>query len=326
MKVLFVCSGNVKNFEIVPFIKEQGDSLKQQGIDVDYYPIVGKGLSGYLKAGLKLKKYLAKNRYDVIHAHYTLSGWAAIIGAGKLPVVLSLMGTDANGAYVGVKKVALKSRISTFLTWSIQPFVKAIISKSANIEKHVYLKHKSYIVPNGINLEKFKPANTESITVDGLKNGKRKVLFLGDKNKIGKNYPLAQAAVTQLGLTNVELVSPYPLSHSEVPAYLNTADVLVLPSLMEGSPNVIKEAMACNCPIVSADTGDVRWVLGETDGCYLASYDVNDFSRKIKDALDFSKNKGRTNGMQRIIELGLDSETIARRIAAIYKKILQIPA
>ena len=90
MKVLFVCSGNSKNFEIIPFIKEQGESLRKKGIEIDYFPIVGKGMAGYIKAGFQLRNYLKKNKYDLIHAHFTLSGWSAIIGAGRTPVVLSL--------------------------------------------------------------------------------------------------------------------------------------------------------------------------------------------------------------------------------------------
>src|SRR6186997_998803 len=102
MKVLFVSSGNNKNFDIVPFIKEQGESLKLQGIEIDYYPIIGKGIKGYIKAGFRLRKYLKDNPYDLVHAHFILSGWAAIIGSGKIPVVLSLMGSDAYGEYIGV--------------------------------------------------------------------------------------------------------------------------------------------------------------------------------------------------------------------------------
>jgi len=64
---------------------------------------------------------------------------------------------------------------------------------------------------------------------------------------------------------NIRIITPYPISSDDVIAYINAADVLVLVSLKEGSPNVIKEAMACNCPIVSTDVGDVRWVFGETD-------------------------------------------------------------
>src|ERR1700754_2865509 len=100
-----------------------------------------------------------------------------------------------------------------------------------------------------------------------------KMLFLGSKTKVGKNFPLVQAAVQQPGMECVDLVCPYPVSHTDIPRYLNEAHVLVLPSFMEGSPNVIKEAMASNCPVVATDVGDVKWVLGNTQGCFIASFD-----------------------------------------------------
>ncbi|GEO08179.1 hypothetical protein SAE01_06750 [Segetibacter aerophilus] len=318
MKVFFVCGGNIKNFEIVPFIKEQGESLKEQGIDVDYFPVVGKGFWGYLKAGMKIRRHCKKNRYDLIHAHYTYSGWAAVIGSGKIPVVLSLLGSDAYGNFIGVNKVSLSSRFSTLSTWLIQPFVREIISKSKNIEKYVYLKHKSNLIPNGINKRKFNPK-----TINGTcrcPNKKRNVLFLGNKKDVRKNYSLAEAAVAKLPFSNVELINPYPIAHSEVPLYLAKADVIVVPSLMEGSPNIVKEAMACNCPIVATDIGDVRWVLGNTEGCYISSFDVDEFSERIKEALIFSETVGRTKGREQILKLGLDSETIAKQIIEVYKK------
>lgn len=318
MKVLFVCSGNSKNFEIIPFIKEQGESLKRNGIEVDYYPIVGKGLGGYIKAGFRLRKFLKKKKYDLIHAHYTFSGWASVIGAGKLPVVLSLMGTDANGEYKGVNKVVFKSRVSALLTRLIQPFVTAIIAKSANIEKIIYLKYKSHIIPNGVNMEVFQP--TPGNQPAG--NRKKKVLFLGSKTKPGKNFTLARMAVHQLQSPDVELVCPYPVTHQDIPRYLNEADVLAFSSFMEGSPNVIKEAMACNCPIVSTDVGDVKWVLGKTTGCFISSFDTNDFAEKLKYAIAFSQTNGRTDGRQRIIDLGLDATTIAKRIIDVYRQSL----
>jgi teichuronic acid biosynthesis glycosyltransferase TuaC len=321
MKVLFVCSGNSKEFDIIPFIKEQGESLKSEGIHVDYYPVKGKGLMGYIKAGYRLRNHLKQKNYNLIHAHFTYSGWTALIGAqGRMPVVLSLMGTDANGEYKGKNKIVLSSRMSSFLTWLIQPFVKAIISKSDNIEESVYQKNKSFIIPNGVNMQKFQPLLLQQNGYSFQANGKKKALFLGSKTKSGKNFPLAEEAVRQL--ENVELVCPYPVNHSDVPKYLNEADVLVFPSFMEGSPNVIKEAMACNCPIVSTDVGDVKWVLGETKGCYIASFDPKDFATKIKLAIDSPTLKGRTNGRQRIMDLGLDQETVAKRIKAVYQKAL----
>jgi glycosyltransferase involved in cell wall biosynthesis len=198
--------------------------------------------------------------------------------------------------------------------------VKAIISKSSNIEASVYRKHKSFIIPNGVNLQKFNyaPVNAGS-TVPA---GKKKALFLGNTGSPGKNFPLAQAAIQQL--ENVELLAPYPVSHKDIPLYLNEADVLVFPSFMEGSPNVIKEAMACNCPIVTTDVGDVKWVIGETEGCYIASFDEKDFSEKIKMAIHYTQIKGRTNGRQRIIDLGLGADTVAKRIIAVYKSSLPL--
>ncbi|GAA4305220.1 glycosyltransferase [Nibribacter koreensis] len=319
MKVLFVCSGNSKNFEVVPFIKEQGDSLVRRGIEVDYYPIVGKGLAGYLKAGLQLRKHLQTKQYDLIHAHFTLSGWSAVLGARKTPVILSLMGSDAYGEYIGVNKIKFSSRYFTLLTYLIQPFTKVLISKSANIEKYVFMKDKSYIVPNGINKEKFKPSTEDHRTELGLPLDKKLVLFLGNKTNIRKNYPLAKQAVDSLNRPDVELINPFPVTHDQIPKYLNAVDVLVVPSLMEGSPNVIKEAMACNCPIVSTDMGDAKWVLGDTPGCYATSFDPADFAQKLKLSLDFAEKHGRTNGAQRIKNLGLDADTVANRIVDIYK-------
>jgi glycosyltransferase involved in cell wall biosynthesis len=326
MKVLFVCSGNSKDFDIIPFIKAQGESLRSEGIEVDYYPVVGKGLRGYVKAGFMLRRFLQKKQYDLIHAHFTYCGWTALIGAGrKIPVVLSLMGTDANGEYKGKNKVVLKSKLSSFLTWLIQPFVSAIISKSSNIAASVYRKHKSFIIPNGVDLEKFKPVSPEERNGHLAGNGKKKVLFLGSRTKTGKNFPLAQAAIQQPGMEYTELIAPYPVSHEDVPWYLNEADVLVFPSFMEGSPNVIKEAMACNCPIVSTDVGDVKWVLGNTPGCYIASFDAEDFANKISLALNATRISGRTNGRQRIIDLGLDMDTVAKRIVDVYKRSITRP-
>jgi teichuronic acid biosynthesis glycosyltransferase TuaC len=323
MRVLFVCSGNAKNFEIVPFIKEQGESLKRLGVDLEYYPIQGKGLTGYLKAGFQLRKYLKDQHFDLIHAHFVLSGYAALLGSRGTPIVLSLMGSDAYGEYVGENKVLLLSRVSTLLTFLIQPFVKAIISKSGNIEKYVYQKKKSNIIPNGIDTAKFKPLAEDYRDELKLGQTKKYILFLGSKESVRKNIGLVQQAMTYINRSDVELINPYPIPHQAIPKYLNTANVLAMCSYMEGSPNVIKEAMACNCPMVATDVGDVNWVLGNEPGCYLASFQPMDYAEKLKQALEFSETHGRTNGEQRIKTLGLDSETVARRVIEIYKKVKQ---
>ncbi len=321
MKILFVASGNSKNFELLPFIKTQGESLREKGIEVEYFPVIGKGGIGYLKSSRNLHLYLKKNSVDLIHAHYTLCGWVAVLAFPKAPIVLSIMGDDAYGCYYDVNKVKFISRYLTILTFLIQPFLKGIISKSRNISKYVYLKKKAHIIPNGVNIEKLFNKDNSRAELE-LEISKQYVLFLGDPLDRRKNISLVKNAMQLLKNSNIELIAPYPIPHELVLKYLKTVDIFVLTAFIEGSPNVIKEAMACNCPIVSTDVGDVKWVLGETEGCFISSFEPKDFADKIKRALHFAEIKCRTNGRQRIFELGLDSETIATRIINVYNKVL----
>ena len=324
ISVLFVCSGNSKNFEVAPFIKSQGESLKAEGINVDYFLIKGKGLRGYWKAAGELREELKKRKTDIIHAHYSLAALAGILSRPHKPIVVSLMGDDAYGEYYGVNKVRLSSRYLTLITFLIQPFVKAIISKSANIERYVYLKKKSNIIPNGVNMDEFRmnEKKKELRTELNLSTNKKLVLYLGNKMDPRKNFELVEKSVKKLNDSEIEIISPYPVAHQLLPKYYNACDVFVMPAFMEGSPNVIKEAMACGCPLVSTDVGDAKWVIGNTEGCYVSGFLPEEFAKKINVALDFSQKFNRTNGAERICELGIDTKSTAKKIADIYKKLI----
>ena len=322
MKVLFVVSGNNKHYDIAPFIRRQGDSLIAEGIELYYFEIKGRGALGYLKNVRRLKKNIHVNHYDIVHAHYSFCGWVAVLTGTRLPIVLSLMGDDATGTYIGENKIGLKSRFLTYLTWTIQPLVDAIICKSANIESIVYRKKISQIIPNGVWLDQFIPDKNGFRDKLGLQADKRYILFLGDKADIRKNYRLTAAAVEILGRSDIELISPFHINHTQVVEYLNSVDVFVLCSFSEGSPNAVKEAMACNCPMVVTNVGDTAWLIGNTEGCYMASFDPADFAEKLSLALMFAEKKGRTKGRERLVELGLDAKQTAARIKKVYQKLL----
>jgi teichuronic acid biosynthesis glycosyltransferase TuaC len=323
LKVLFVSSGNSANFEIAPFIKAQGESLAEAGVAVSYFTLIGKGLTGYLKGARKLRNHLSNNSYDIIHAHYILSGWSAVLALPRQPIVLSLMGTDAYGDFVGVDKVRFSSKYLIWLTKLIQPFVTRLVCKSEHIQSYVYLKQKSVVIPNGILLDKFIVNPVGFRTELGLDPQKKYILFLGATDNVRKNFTLAKEAFKLLSDPEAEMITPFPLAHDQVIKYLNSVDCLVAPSLMEGSPNVVKEAMACNCPVVATDVGDVKWLFGNEPGYYISGFNPSDFVSNIRKALQFAEKNGRTKGRDRIIVLGLDSKVIAQRIIALYDGILK---
>ena len=154
----------------------------------------------------------------------------------------------------------------------------------------------------------------------GYSKDEKIIMFSSSFDRPEKNYKLAKKALDILeeDIMLIEIGKNY--KKNELVLFYNACDVFLLTSISEGSPQTIKEAMACNCPIVATDVGDIKEVISETQGCYITSFDPADVSEKLKMALAFGK---RTNGRKRIIKSGLDSETIAKKVIAVYKEVIQ---
>jgi teichuronic acid biosynthesis glycosyltransferase TuaC len=312
MKVLFVFkeSLEIKNY----LIRAQGESLIKQGIVVEYFTIPDGGLSGYLMSLFKLRKIIKANKFDLIHSHYSYSSIISAL-SGKIPVVASLMGSDTK------RKIFIHPLLYIFH----HIFWKATIVKSLKMKTDIGFK-KAYVIPNGVNLEIFKHESFGSEKKEKLNFRRKYNLLFVSFGKISevKNFNLAKEAYKLLTDIDLGMHIISRIDQKELVDYYNSADLLLLTSFSEGSPNVIKEAMACNCPIVSTDVGDVQEVFGDTNGCFVCSYDPYDVAEKIKQALNFSQFHGRTKGRERIIELGLDSETIADKLITIYCNVLNL--
>ncbi|MBD8488748.1 glycosyltransferase [Echinicola sp. CAU 1574] len=323
MKVLFVSSGNKRGGGIVPFISAQKDSLKKLGVSVDHYPIMGKGIKGYLRNIGKIKTLVKSGKYDIIHSHFVISGWIAVLAAPQKKHVLSLMGTDAYGRFDKNGKIKWTSKYLTLLTYLIQPFLSHIISKSENIAKYVYRKNRSSIIPNGVNIQKFYNEDVGFREELGLNPEKKYVLFLGNPKDSRKNFDLLYKAFEKIKSRNqtmksVELLSPFPLKQETVIKYMNSVDILVLTSYAEGSPNLIKEAMACNCCIASTPVGDVEFLLKDCEGTIVSSFDPEKLAQDIEYII--SKYK-KSAGRERIKQLKITDSDIAEKIKTIYQKI-----
>ncbi|MBN1217151.1 MAG: glycosyltransferase, partial [Candidatus Lokiarchaeota archaeon] len=254
MKVLFVLADNGGDFRRKsPFIYSQGESLKKIGVEVDYFILKGKSFIKYIFGINQLKKHLKSNDYDILHAHYSYTGWTVYF-ASKKPLVVSLMGSDVFSRDNKIKKV-----INIFIIKRVLALANAIICKSNNIKEAISRHKEIFVIPNGVDLDVFYPMDKMEVRKKlNLDQEKKYILFVGNKKRKEKNYKLAKKVYEKINRDEIELLAVNGVSQDQLNLYYNAANVLLMTSLYEGSPNVIKESMACNLPIVSTDVGDVK--------------------------------------------------------------------
>ena len=313
MKILFIASGN--HGAVGPVVGNQAEALRAEGLEVDLYLLKGRGIISYLRNVKPLRRYLQEHKYDAIHAHYSFSAFAASL-AGAKSLVVSLMGSD-------VKAPGTYKFIIRLFAWLFR--WKAIIVKSSDMYRSLGIK-RAIIIPNGVNMDRFQPMDkTECQLRLGWTNNKqqtanhiRHILFSANVVDEEKDYPLAEAA-TKLAIINhqseIILHAFDNTPNTETPYWYNAADVVLMTSKWEGSPNAIKEAMACSRPIVAVNVGDIAERTSGVEGCYVAqTREPQELASLIEKALSFTQATGR----ERIIADGLDSHDINQKLINVY--------
>ena len=304
MKVLIVASGN--STIISPFVKEQGDSLKEIGLEIDYFLIKGKGITGYLKNYFNLIRLIKTNTYDIIHAHYGLSGLLATFQS-HVPVIITFHGSDVNLNRTNFYLSFVASRLS-----DANIFVHKSLSKKLSLSSN-----QTEIIPCGVNLNLFKPIDKlASRDRLGLDHNYYYVLFSSSFNNKIKNASLAKLALSNF--ENIILLEMKGYSREEVHLLMNAVDILIVTSHSETGPLVVKEALACNCPIISTDVGDVKELVNSTRNCYIVEYDAKHIEQRIRDIL--SSNK-KSDGRAAVKHLSL--EKVAKDVYSIYKRVVK---
>jgi len=291
-------------------VRNQSESLIFNGIDVHFFLITKSGFFGYFMAIKPLIKTIKANKKILIHSHYSLSAFVSTIALffiKNTPThIVSLMGSDAKSK--GWKRYFIRLFSRKYWTETI---VKSV--SMAQDLKLINFK----VIPNGVDLSKIK--FNDEINESNINT----ILFAADPSRYSKNFPLAKRGIkiAQLSNEKIELLVKYNLQHIEIIDVLTNSSCLLLSSRWEGSPNIIKEAMACNIPIVATNVGDVNWLLNGLDGCFVVEQNENEIAKALIKAIDFSNSNKKTKGRERIIKLGLDSQSISNRISNLYTDI-----
>lgn len=294
MKVLIVASYNKQRF--APFVIEQAEALQQAGCTVEWFGVQGKGLCGYLRELPRLRKAIHTCQPDVIHAHYGLSGLLANLATRQIPVVTTYHGSDINNSSVRIfSQTSMRAS-----AWNI--FVSRKLMTLARCSS------RCSVIPCGVTLTEQQWQCPKT----------KKVLFAGAFDNEVKDAPLAHAAMKYI---QVELIELKGYTRQEVTHLLCTSSCLLLTSKNEGSPQIIKEALACGCPIVSVDVGDVKERMDGVDGCYIVpTRDPKDIAAALQQALAITQ---RTKGREKIMADGLTNEQVAKKIMDLYACVEQ---
>lgn len=288
------------------FVREQVDALRRDGICVDVMFINGReSRLNYLWAFGELRRRLRHGRYDVLHAHYVLSAVVAL-SQRRVPVVVTQHGIEVFQGW------------QSLLAGPVARRARHVVVVGRKLAERLGGANVS-VIGNGVDLDIFHPVDRAKARGElGIDPAVHVVLFVGEPRP-EKRLDLIHAAVAAVREERdggVVLRTVTERGRAEVALEMNAADVLVLASDNEGDPVVVKEAMACNLPIVSTDVGTVRETIDDVDGCVVVEQSVSGLAEGIVAALAFG---GRTDGRSRIESCSWGA--VATDLATVYARV-----
>jgi glycosyltransferase involved in cell wall biosynthesis len=310
------------------FVERQVAGLLRCGVPIEvlYVDRTGTGFAAYAGLGRRVLRRAAESRSDLVHVMYGGVMADTIVRCVRgLPTIVSFCGSDLLGS---PEESFVRRWLSAYGVWASHRAARGatgVVVKSKNLFEVVVRRveaGKVRIIPNGVDLERFRPMDRASCRERlGWSPSEFHVLFPANAGDPVKRPALARAAVETLraGALRCNLHYLQGVSHAEVPRWLNGSDVLLLTSRHEGSPNIVKEALACNIPVVSVDVGDVRDRLEGIPGCFLAEADAEDLAAKLTLV---HRGVGHVNGREPMHALSL--ENVAGQLRAFYHDTLAV--
>ena len=279
--------------------------LKALGCDFSVCFVKGGGFKSYWQAWKNMRKMIDEYQPDIVHAHYGLCCLLANMQR-KVPVISTFHGSDINDPKIRIlSKLAIRlSQKNIFVSERLKSLIKN--------------PQRAIVIPCSVDTTIFYPMDKMECRKQlGMDLGKTYVLFSKEFADTVKNYPLAKQAVGKYN-PQADLLEFYGYTREQVPLLYNAVDLCLMTSFTEGSPQFVKEAVACGCPIVSTDVGDVREVIAGVSNCYLSTYEVDDVVNGMQKALAVGHLK-QTNLNERYT-----AEYIAKTIFELYTDICKM--
>lgn len=283
------------------FVKHLVDGLADLDVESTVALVDGRGRwTNYVRGAVDLRRRLRRERYDLLHVHYGITGALAV--QRKLPMILSLYGGDVH--------IPWQRQITRLGAWQAD----AVLYCSRRMERTLGIP--GDIVSPGIDGDFFRPRDRDEARRRlGWRPEDRVVLFPSDPSRWDKDFPLFEATIARARTAGVRVATFGGVPHEDLPWMYSGADAMLLTSRMEGSPTVVKEGLSCGLPVVSVDVGDVEEQLGGLPHCHVVPRrDPEKLASALDDTLAALERVPRPKG--------LDHASVARRVRAIYDRVL----
>lgn len=306
------------------FVFSQAQSLREVGVDIDVVYIPGyRGKTEYARGWREMRAALRRGAYDLVHAHYGHSGVVARLQT-TAPLIVSYCGDDLLGT-PGARAPGMtrRSLLAARVFAELARVARRTITKSEEMTRRLPAgaRRRNHVIPNGVDLARFAPRDRSAARAQlGWSAAPPNVLFMGGPQTVRKNLVLARRVCLEMNSRGcpVQLRVANDVAPNQIAVWMNAADVLLFPSLSEGSPNAIKEAMASELPIVSAPVGDVPERLAGVEGTFVVPHDVQAMANALTSALKVGRAPA---ARQAVSKLSL--ERVAQRICALYRDAVE---
>jgi teichuronic acid biosynthesis glycosyltransferase TuaC len=291
------------------FVEEQVAQLRRLGLEVSVLSFDGtEDRLNYLRAARQFRCELRHGRFDLVHAHYGLTG-AIAVSQRRRPVVTTFHGGDYSGL---IPWHAVVSRVVARLCTPVVVTPEGINRLGVR---------RAAVIPAGVDCELFRPGDRLEARLElGLEPAAPYALLLGGRADRNKRSDLFDAAVAEArkSIPDLRSIALERLGRPQVAAIMNAVDVAVLTSDYEGLPVSVREALACTTPVVAVPVGGVPRLLNGLPGCAVVPRDPAQLGTAIAAALA----AGRSPALRERAE-ETSGVTVAKRLAELYAEVLR---